>query len=116
MPEPVFDSELEKSRLCVFSTSELLAETVRGYERNQSRATINGPALPHEPNVEVKDTACVRQGRDCLALDRYPVRIDFTVECLAKYDFLLEGFMSGWMALVAIVEPEVHTINGVNAS
>ena len=89
LPEPRFDFEPEKSRLRVFSTSQLLAETVRGNERNRSRTTFNGPTLPYKPHVEVQDTGCVRQGRDGLTLDRYPVLIDFTVECLAKDDFIL---------------------------
>ena len=84
LPEPGFDSEPEKSWLRVFSTSQLLAETVRGNERNRSQTTLNGPTLPHKPHVEVQVTGCVRQGRDGLALDRYPVLIDFTVECLAR--------------------------------
>jgi len=116
LPEPGFDSEPEKSRLRVFSTSELLAEPVRGNERNRSRTTFNGPALPYKPHVEVQDTGCVRQGRDGLALDRYPVLIDFTVECLAKDDFILEGFVRRSMGFVAIVEPKVHAIKKVKAS
>jgi len=60
LPEPGFDFEPEKSRLRVFSTSELLAETVRGKERNRSRRTFNGPTLPYKPHVEVQDTGCVR--------------------------------------------------------
>jgi hypothetical protein len=50
----------------------------------------------------------LRQGRDCLALDRYPVLIDFTVECLAKDDFILEGIVCRDMGFVAIVELKVH--------
>jgi len=92
----------------VFSTSELLAETIRGNERNRSRTTSNGPTLPHKPHVEVQDPGCLRQGRDCLALDRYPVLIDFTVECLAKDDFILEGIVCRDMGFVAIVELKVH--------
>jgi len=95
LPEPRFDSEPEKSGLRVFSTSELLAETVRGYERNRSRTTLNGPALSHKPHVEVKDTGCVRQGRDGLALNGNAVLINFTVECLAEHDLILEVFTRG---------------------
>jgi hypothetical protein len=58
----------------------------------------------------------VRQGRECLELDRYPVLIDFTVECLAKDDFILEGFVRRSMGFVAIVEPKVHAIKKVKAS
>ena len=58
----------------------------------------------------------MRQGRDGLALDRYPVLIDFTVECLAKDDFILEGFVCRYMGFVAIVEPKVQAIEKVKAS
>src|ERR1019366_10505810 len=113
LPEPRSDFEPEKSRLRVFSTSQLLAETIRGYERNRSWTTLNGPTLPYKPHIKVQDAGCVRQCRDGLALHGNAVLVNLMVECLAEHDFVLEGFMRGYMGFVAIVEPKVHTIKKV---
>ena len=86
LPEPRFDFEPEKSRLGVFSTSELLAEPVRGNERNRSLTTFNGPTLPYKPQVEIQNARGVRQGGNDLALHRDPVRVDFLVKGFAEND------------------------------
>jgi len=58
----------------------------------------------------------VRQGRDGFALDGNAVLVNFTVECLAKHDFILEDFVRRYMGFVAIVEPKVRAIEEVKAS
>ena len=58
----------------------------------------------------------MRQGRDGLALHGNAVLVNFTVECLVKDDFILEGFVRRYMGFVAIVEPKVHAIEKVKAS
>ncbi len=42
--------------------------------------------------------------------------VNFTVECLAEHDFILEAFVRGYMGFFAIVEPKVHTVKRVKAS
>jgi hypothetical protein len=44
------------------------------------------------------------------------VLVNLTVECLAKDDFILEGFVCRYMGFVAIVEPKVQAIEKVKAS
>ena len=58
----------------------------------------------------------MRQGRDGLTLDGKAVFVNFTVECLAEDDFILEGFVRRQMSFVAIVEPEAQAIKKVKAS
>jgi hypothetical protein len=58
----------------------------------------------------------MRQGRDGLALDGNAVFVNFTVECLAEHDLILQAFTRGWMAFIVGVEPKVHAIEEVKAS
>ena len=63
-----------------------MAEAVGTEDRNGDRAAVDGPTLPCDPNVEIKQAGCVRQGGDYVAFDRYGVLTDLAVEGFAEKD------------------------------
>ena len=90
--EPSPDFEAEESWLCVFSTAELIVETMLGDERDGYRSPVNRPALPHQPYVEIKNSRCVGERRDHFPLGRNAVLVDLALEGFTQGDQIIELF------------------------
>ena len=113
--EPGPDFEAEESWLRVFSTPELLVETVVGDERDGYRSAVNRPALPHQPYIEIKNSRCVGERRDHFPLDRNTVLVDLAVEGITQRNQIVEVFGEQWLLLIGGVEPELHAIEELKA-
>jgi hypothetical protein len=58
----------------------LLFKAARTYERNARHRAVVRPVFPYEPDVKIEYTGGLGESGDDLALNRNPVRIDFTIK------------------------------------
>ena len=75
---------------------------------------MDRPALPDEPDIKIEHAGGVRECCNDLPLNGNPVRVDFTIECLAYGDGVLMPAGRGKSAF-GRVEPEVHAIEEMEA-
>lgn len=114
--KPTDDLVTEAAAQEVIGHAELLIEAARTDERNSHGMTVDRPALPNQPEVQVKNPRGVSQFGDNFALHRNSVLVDFGVEGFAKRDDVLVILNPHFGIMVVGVEPKLHVIEEVEAS
>lgn len=112
--KPSENGEAESPLDCVRSVPELLREATRSHERDVRRTASEAPAFPDEPDIEVKQSGCIRQGRDNLALDRNPVLVAFAEGRVAERCGILN--LAVFTGRVGIGKPQAHAFEEVKSS
>ncbi len=113
-PEPTRNGEAKSALDGVRRIPELLREATRPQERDACRTASQAPAFPDKPDVEIKQSGCIRQGSHNLALDRNPMLVAFAEEGVAEGDGVLKPavFAGG----IGIGEPQAHAFEEVESS
>jgi hypothetical protein len=73
----------------VVARPELALESVVVKEWDADGTAVHGPALPHDPDVEIEGAGGMREGSNNFALDRDSMVVDLAVDGFAQSDDVL---------------------------
>ena len=116
MSEPLRDLVSEQSVHGILGRAELVDEAVCAEDWNPNGVAIDSPTFPGDPDVEIQEAGCVRQGSDHLTLHGNRMGGDFLVEGFAERDRVVGCDWSRRFRFSAAIEPKTHGVHEVEAS
>lgn len=104
--EPARDCELKSALNGVRRIAKLFGQPSGAEQGNASCVTAKAPALPHQPDVEIKHARRVREGSDSLSPNRDSMLVAFLKKSFTERNHVLGGlsFLRG----LGLGKPKVH--------
>jgi hypothetical protein len=107
-----FPSEVSFDRILLHS--QLFLKPLRAKQGDARRTALDGPASPHQSDVEVEGAWSVSESRDHLTLDWNAMLIDLSIERLTERDDVFGRAGCRASSLMAGA-PQLHPIKEVKA-
>ena len=116
LTQPVTKLAAKESVGGVVRCAQLFSKAVGAEERDSGLSSIQTPASPYQPDIEVQRSRRMSKTRDRFPLHWDPVSVDLLMERLAKRNDVLVDFGTCIRCSRVGIEPQSHAIEEVKTA